>query len=294
MKNAINYYYGILAEDIHQKDNTYTIITNSGTYALELFDYDPKIAKTIYDLSLNLNNQGIYCHRIMINLEGNYITNINGRLYVLMELKGDFKKVVEIDDLINYSFQIKEISELKNSDWRTLWMNKIDYFEYQINQLGLKYPKVRESSSYFIGIAENGIMLCNEIKNEIIYLSHRRINSNSTYYDLYNPLNFIFDTRVRNAAEYFKSMLINNKKPEIIYYIEKSNLSENELKLLFLRMLYPSFYFDEFENLLKENKDDQRIKKIIDSIDRYELLLTELYDYVSQKTILPAIEWIKK
>ena len=43
-----------------------------------------------------------------------------------------------------------------------MWIRKIDYFEYQISQFGKKYPIIRESFNYYVGLAENGISLLNK------------------------------------------------------------------------------------------------------------------------------------
>lgn len=36
-----------------------------------------------------------------------------------------------------------------------MWVQKIDYFEYQVSQMGKKYPVIRESSIYYVGLAES-------------------------------------------------------------------------------------------------------------------------------------------
>ena len=95
------------------------------------------------------------------------------------------------------------------SDWKRLWEEKIDYFEYQLSQFGNKHPLIRESFAYYTGYVEMAISLLNDLpkKNNNLVLTHKRIRGNSTLYDLYDPFNFVIDHKVRDAAEYFKSKI---------------------------------------------------------------------------------------
>lgn len=85
---------------------------------------------------------------------------------------------------------------------------KIDYLEYRMNQQGLKYKLLRESFSYYIGLAENAIILVKENSANNFTLSHKRISYNDTTYQLYNPLNYTIDCYFRDTCEYFKSAFL--------------------------------------------------------------------------------------
>ena len=196
------------------------------------------------------------------------------------------------DNLIKSTFK-----GLNASNWKSLWMQKIDYFEYQVSEFGLKYPLVRESIGYYIGMAENAICMINDYTlNDSLYLQHRRIDANSRYYDFYNPLNLIFDTRVRDFCEYYKSNFIYNLRYKedikIINYLEKNNYTTNELKLFYIRMFFPSFYFDLYEKVVNNNEDEKMLKKILLRVNEYQLFLYELTSYFSSFLMLPHIEWI--
>ena len=300
MKNWILYFYNINIEDIHQVNNRYKFEYNKVYYVFEKISLDndeDTINKVndIYKLSLYLIYNGIKCNEIIINVNNEIITYIENQAFILMKTFDNFESHITIDDLNRSIIKLGNIQILKKqNNWQELWSNKIDYFEYQISQLGLKYPLIRESFSYFVGLTENGISILNFTKNDDLYLSHKRISTNTTYYDLYNPFNMILDTRIRDICDYFKDCFIHNRKMYIIEYIEKNNLTDNEKQLFFIRMLYPSFYFDMYEDVIINGNEDI-ISDLIKKIDDYELLLKELIDYINKdKLIINNIEWIKK
>ena len=47
--------------------------------------------------------------------------------------------------------------------WQDLWIKKIDYYEYQINQFKKKYPYLYQTFSYYSGLTESAIMLANTV-----------------------------------------------------------------------------------------------------------------------------------
>ena len=104
------------------------------------------------------------------------------------------------------------IVKAKKKNWTKIWSDKNDYLEFQISELGKKHPIIRESFSYYIGLAETAIALTNEVQNnEITYVySHKRINRDDTLLEFYNPLNITVDARVRDIAEYLKSAFFND------------------------------------------------------------------------------------
>ena len=73
-----------------------------------------------------------------------------------------------------------------------------------------KYPILYNIIDYYLGISENAIFYLKKVVsnyegNVSVCVCHKRIGVNSTLFDLYNPLNLIIDTRVRDIAEYFKN-----------------------------------------------------------------------------------------
>lgn len=303
MKNSIKYFYDIETENIRQNGNRYFIEANSKIYALEGCSNYIDDINSIYELNKFMIYNNINVYPIIINNLKEIVTFINNEPYILILLNNNYNDKISMDDVCNYTFKIYDVlnfldviggDKLKANNWKELWMNKIDYFEYQINQLGLKYPLIRESMGYFIGMAENAVSLLNNAVNDNLYLQHRRIRKNSTMYDFYNPLNIVFDTRIRDLAEYYKSCFIENEKIDICYYIQSGNYTTKELMLFYIRMLFPTFYFDKYEYIISERENEQKIVRIVDKISNYEILLKELHDYLGIYIALPNIDWLKK
>ena len=299
MKNALSYYYNLNPIEIHQINNRYKFKIDNDYYTLLEIKMDNNINE-IYELSKYLNSIGIYTHQIILNLQNNITTYVNNNNYVLLKTYDEMNKKIQLEDIINFSNITSNISKninLRRDNWYNLWINKLDYFEYQISQIGIKYPLIRESFSYFAGMTETAIsFLINEkINNNIFSICHNRVKRNNTLFDLYNPFNFIIDTRIRDVTEYFKEMFyIEDPYDYIIEYIKYNNLSNDELKLLYIRMLYPSYYFDLYEDIINKNKDEKELEKIIKKVNEYELLLKKIYIYINNIVKLPDIEWIKK
>ncbi|MBP3461839.1 MAG: hypothetical protein J6K21_05480 [Bacilli bacterium] len=300
MKNVINYYYNLNPEEIRQVNKMYKFKINNDFYTLMEIENDIKKINEIYEISVELNIRGIYTHTIITNLQNSIITYINNNTYVLLKTYSKMNEEINLKNVIEFSnitTNIVKNDSLKRDNWYQLWINKIDYFEYQINQIGKKYKLIRESFSYYAGILETGISLLvnTKLTNITLSICHNRIRKNDTLFDLYNPFNFIIDSKVRDAAEYFKEQFkYNDPYESIIKYLEYNNLTDDEIILFYIRMLYPSFYFDLYEEIISSSKEEKEIKKIIDKAEEYELLLKKLYIYINNKIALPEIEWIKK
>lgn len=292
MKNTLNYYYGLDVYNIHQKDKTFYFKYDNYEYIFTCCSIEN--IDMIYELSVKLNNLGIGCHQIILNKENMFFTKINDENYILMRIF-TLKYKITINDIINFNNINCDVS-IKLLDWYTLWTNKIDYLEYQISQVGKKFPLIRKSFSYYVGLAENAVSLLNNVSKDNLYysLGHKRITAKDTIQDLYNPLNFVYDLRIRDVCEYFKSCFFSkiDIENEIIIYLSYSNLTENESCYFFARMLFPTYYFDMYEQILNNEIDEQELNNILILIDEYERLLKNIYFYLKKRANLPHLEWL--
>lgn len=299
MKNVLSYYYQLHLNDIHQNDGIYRFDLNGIHYAFLPYYREQSELNSLYKLSVELLNNGVYCHQFIPNKDYELITMVNQKPYVLFQVYHIEKTDISVNDIQKFALLSSGISfddQLKRNNWSTLWENKIDYFEYQVSQFGRQYPIIRESFSYFLGLVENGISLFNSLNLEDIHLSvaHKRLTKKT--FDFYNPLNLIIDYQVRDACEYFKDLFIYKEDiyNDIILYLSSRNLTIYEILLFYTRLFYPSFYFDEYEDIINQEKSDQSLKKIIEKIPYYEKLLKRLYYFLSSYFMMPDIEWIKK
>lgn len=302
MKNAIYYYYQLSTNYVHQTDKKYRFFVGESEYLLIPVDLPLNLIYPIYQLTIQLYQRNVYCHQFIPNKNGELVTYINQMPYILLRIYYHDNRLITIDDITTFTNQAKylmEIPELKRNNWYQMWTEKIDYFEYQISQFGKKFPIIRESFSYFIGLAEMAIALLNQMpqaKSENVTVSRRRITSTDTLFDLYNPLNFIIDYQIRDPSEFFKQKFFENPFvfEDIKYYLEISYLNDQEKLLFFIRMIFPTYYFDLFEDILLNGKEEKLLLKIIEKVDSYEELLRKLYLYLKENISLPDIEWLMK
>lgn len=294
MKNTLNYYYGLEVINIHQKDKIFYFKHDNYEYIFTQCNLD-NIDK-IYEISNKLNQMGIYCHQIILNNANQIITKVNNENYVLMKIYVQKSKITA-NDIINFN-NISYLNDqsLKIAQWYDLWTEKIDYFEYQISQIGKKYPLIRKSFSYYIGLAENAISLVKSVPNDNLYysLGHRRITFKDSMQELYNPLNFIIDLRIRDICEYFKSCFFNkiNIQNDIIAYLNYNNLNYNESCYFMARMLFPTYYFDIYEKIINNDIDEIKINNITSLSNEYEILLKTIYLQLRRNVNLPTLEWL--
>lgn len=298
MKNTILYYYGIDIIDIKKCDNSYYLFSKDFCFLFEECKRNINELNDLVYLTNYLINHGLPYNRIIINKLNSYITLYNEKEYILMQVFNNDIRKININDINNCNLYISNTYIFNNiikNNWITLWMNKIDNIENLIDSNSNKYSKLSESIDYYIGIAENAIMLLQDINVDSadLFISHYRVNYNYRVRDLYNPLNIILDIRVRDIALYIKSMYLNNliSFDKVVDVMNSINMNNELTKLFFIRILFPDFYFDEIDNIINNN-----ISKVkIDTFRiKYKELIINLYNYLFFRGILPDIEWIKK
>ena len=278
MKNVINYYYNLYPDNIFQNAQGYYFYINETRYIF--IKYDKEIAKInkIYNMHLEMLNNKMYVHPIVLNINGKPLTIVENIPYILMKTIY-YKGKITIENILAFS-NIVIGKEAYNPG--KLWEIKNDYLEYQISMLGKKHPLIKESFSYFIGLGETAISLVNNLNKEYIdkVYAHERITSNYTIFDLYNPLNIKVDSKIRDISEYFKQNFFNNKNidSDLHYYLTGAKLNNEEYILFFARMLYPTHYFDIYEEIITEREKEETLLIIIDKVDEYEQILKKYTD----------------
>ena len=296
MNNFIEYFYGIKVQNVIYNDKYYSFIYDGYVYRLYIYENDVDIS-FLYNINKQLINNTLMS-QIILNKDNNVISSYNGISYILIKVFVNINKNISLEEIsfISNSFSKEKL----NINWGTLWSNKIDYLEDLINENGKKYPLIVDSFNYFVGMCENAIAYFNSIildNNYKYVVSHKKIKFDDTVDSLYNPLNITFDYKVRDVAEYIKNSFFNknyNIFNEILIYLNNNFLSFTEVKLLIARLLYPSFYFDMYEDILIDNKEEKIILNIISQLDDYEEYLDKIIVFFKNYYNIDEIEWIKK
>ena len=191
--------------------------------------------------------------------------------------------------------------KLYRNNWAKLWEEKVDYFEYQISKLGKDKKVVLNSFSYYIGLAENAISYVNEtykkyFNNDKLTLSHKRLFSPNYSLNYYNPLSFIFDYKPRDIGEYIKMSFFYDDITieEVENFLIKQDFTNFEANMLIARLLYPSYYFDIYEQVMNNHAKEDTLINIIDKSSSYEEFLNKIYKILNKKNPLIYIDWIFK
>lgn len=291
MKNILNYYYKIIIDDDNIDDNGYFSYNN---HLFCLYHYKRNINEVdaLGYLNKIMLSRNMSINKIISNVFDNIITYHDNINYCLIMINYEYDNHANVKFI--QSFQSKELDILKRNDWGKLWSIKIDYIEYQLKHLNNSYPIINDSVNYYIGLAENAISYFNmlDLNNVSLYISHRRINQNN----IYNPLELVIDYKVRDIAEYIKLNFFNRKMDiyEIKEYLDKISLENIDYILLYVRMLYPSYYFDLYEEIINDNKNEEEINRVIDLSSEYEELLFEIYNLFRKRINLLGVDWINK
>ena len=244
LKNTIDYYYNLRIKNLVKSEVDYYFFMNNQEYHLIKYDRPIEDLNPLYNLNIQMLKKNILVHQIILNKDKQALTFINGVPYVLLKLcnyKNNKLYLNDINYIQNVTYNIEFDKSLLRDNWIKLWCDKIDYYEYQINQLGKEYPILCDSLSYFIGLGENAISyLVNNIKqnNKFLVVSHKRIKIEKGSFDFYNPLNLIIDNKARDLSEYIKNCFFNNSFDfnEVKIYFDYNNFDRNEYIYLFSRL----------------------------------------------------------
>lgn len=290
MKNFIKYYYNLDIDNYKIIDDNIYFTINKINYILMNYNGNINDLIKIYSLLIAYN---IYCHEIILNRDNIVITTYENKNYILLKKHINDDSYISINNIYNYDIFVHTDEKI---NWKSLWEQKVDYYEYQISELGLKYKKLRESFSYYSGLCECAINLLNYVdyKNIRMNIAHKRINYNETLSDFINPINITVDNITRDIASYIKNNAIYGELEikDAINYINKIKLTRDEYILLLARMIYPSYYFDMYDNIIRGIKEENDIDEIIKKSNLFEMLLRNVYKYIKENSNIPVIEWL--
>ena len=297
MKNIIEYYYNLQLVELQEKQNNYTFKVKNNNYILKEYNNNLDNINDIYTLNKYINNY-YPIDKIILNKYNVPLTKVNNTYYIL--IKANERKELKLSIISNLSnIKLPEIKSLERNNWEVLWSNMIDYYESQIGQNEKKYPLIRESFDYFIGLGENAISYLVNTKKEVQkeINDNKVLSHNSLYNSLYDPLNIIIDHKSRDVAEYIKISFFKNNKnifKELDEYFFYNRYSLYGIRVLYARIIYPSFYFKLYDEIFREKKEEKELNKIINRINEYEIYLKDIYLYLNKYYNIPNIEWLKK
>lgn len=298
MKNMIEYYYNIRIDKLYKKNDDYYFILNNSTYVLKLYMEDLSRSNDLYMLNTMLSNS-MNIDSIILNINNAPISGIEGKDYILVKKQGNIKmSLVNISNLANQGMgYISEFKSLERNNWEILWGNMIDYFEMQIGENAKKYPLIRESFDYYVGLAENAIAYIVNTKNMVVKEESDRmvIAHNTLDMSLSDPENIILDHKARDVAEYIKRAFYDgntNIFNELDEYFRYNYYSRYGMQILFGRILYPSYYFSAYDKIISNKLKEGELNKIIRQNKKYEVYMYNIHSYLKKYYDIPLPEWL--
>ncbi len=304
MKETLEYYYGLDIESIEELDGKYHFKIENQDYFFVFYNRGIEELEDIINVSNEMVKKGINVHKILINRNNSFLTKVGEYNYILFAVS-NLNEEYDIFDMVKISEKLvlnNNKSNLYRNNWGTLWSEKIDYFEYQVRELSIEKDVVKNSFSYYVGMAENAISYVNNTNMKYggdayrIVLSHRRVFYPNYKLNYLNPLSFVFDLEIRDIAEYLKAMFFKKDisfcLDELSSYLKIRHLSLYEYQMLYARLLYPTYYFDVYESVMNKNGDEEELVNIIKKCDSYEEFLKKAYLEISKYAKIDKIEWI--
>lgn len=304
MKETLECYYGLDIESIEELDGKYHFKIENQDYFFVFYNRGIEELEDIINVSNEMVKKGINVHKILINRNNSFLTKVGEYNYILFAVS-NLNEEYDIFDMVKISEKLvlnNNKSNLYRNNWGTLWSEKIDYFEYQVRELSIEKDVVKNSFSYYVGMAENAISYVNNTNMKYggdayrIVLSHRRVFYPNYKLNYLNPLSFVFDLEVRDIAEYLKAMFFKKDisfcLDELSSYLKIRHLSLYEYQMLYARLLYPTYYFDVYESVMNKNGDEEELVNIIKKCDSYEEFLKNAYLEISKYAKIDKIEWI--
>ena len=296
MKNIIEYYYNLRIDELHNKDDNYYFNINNNNFIFKQYTGNIERSYDIYKLNTIMSNK-FNIDNIILNKYNNPLTKINDNFYILTSNKKEKKLTLPL--ISNMALNNINIESLERNKWEVLWENKVDYYEMQLGENEKKYPLIRESFDYFVGLAENAISYLVNTKLELkpTINDQKVVSHNNIEISLNEPSNLILDHKARDVAEYIKYSFFNNNQNifnELNEYFYHNYYSPYGIRVLFSRILYPSFYFNTYDKIISGKVEEKELNKIISKINNYEIYLYNIYLYLRKYYNIPSVDWLKK
>lgn len=300
MLDYINYFYNLYPPLLNKENDNYVFFVGNEKYYLTPYRRELSEIKDLVELNKRMISSNSLVHEIIINKFNEPISVISNENYVLLRVYVNDIKKIDINDIIymlNENVDLSGLKSLLRTNWVSLWSSKVDYIEYQMGHLIKKYPFLNNTIDYYLGLCENAITYIKNLKMFSDYkipigISHKRIIKDATLFDLYNPLNLIIDYKVRNIAEYLKDVFFKDEDVNYILNIVFKNFwfDKLNLSLLVARLLYPSYYFDLFEEIIDKELDENIIFPLTKKSSKYE----EFIDLIIKNCNLQNLQWLSR
>ncbi|MFD2444492.1 spore coat putative kinase YutH [Bacillus sp. CGMCC 1.16607] len=223
---------------------------------------------------------------------------------------------------LSIPFKVERTSRI--GQWKQLWEKRMDQMEtvwqtkiYQTPENEFEKMFI-ESYPYYMGLAENAIQYLvdaemDETPGQMDHgtVCHERFSNQSwgKEYVLKNPLDWVFDHRSRDLAEwtrevYFESKQTHHQPIRKFFkdYQSLAPLSAFGWRLLFARLLFPLHFVECVEGYYMtqseqdRNSLEEKFQKHLQSTSDYERFIGEFYSLAEvplRKLKIPQLDWLE-
>lgn len=293
MKDALTYFYSINVSKIEDIGLYKIVYSDRNNFLL-------KISTNINDIKVMDNEyfrQFFYSqnnYKLKINIFNEYITRINDDYVILIQLPSSYLDDINVIDIVNFLNKNEITGKYIDVYWNNLWIDKVDYLTNYIKNNESKYKHIISYIYYYLGIVENCILYLKDVKNKYnnehvtFSITHRRMYYPLKEVYLFNPFNFVLDVKERDISEYIKSLYYNKEDyiSELDYYLKTNRLNRYRASLLYIRIVYPSYFFDFIEG------DSQYKINSFSNTSNYEIFIKKTYELINSYVNIEKIEWL--
>ena len=271
--NIIYYLYNIKVDFLRYINDKYVFYYNNDIYLFkEVFVLEEY-------LQFIIRNNDLF-HTVVKGKNNQYIMVYKDKRYILMKVKIRENRFVLFNDFYKMKNYIVYSVYFSNFSWLELWKRKIDQIEDYVSHHSLDIY-VLSIINYFVGLGELSIKILNSLnEKEKIPLSyaHKRMNFNCDLYSYYDVSNIIIDHYTRDIGEYIKDLIINNKFN--IKVINFNDFNYLDRVLLISRIVFPSYFFDLFDQFVLEKRNFNDLDKYIIDIDKYDEAILSVLEFL--------------
>lgn len=296
IKNIIEYFYKISVLELHYKANMYFFRYGTDWY---LFIPAQRTEAELLEIHQLIKNNQLY-DQIIQNIDNHYLTQTKRGYYILVRKSANATNFNLESSIIQSRLSLIFVNNYQNinrTNWVEMWSKKIDYIEYQLLHIESKYPIISKSINYYIGMTEASISYLNnnfswtDELNIRGVISHKRVVSNN----FNNAMNIVVDHFARDVSEYLKYIFINNEYnySDIDAFLRRCDLTEDDVKLIYARLMYPSYYFDLYDKIVNGNEEEKKILTLISRSVEYEIFVKNIYTMLFKvDSSIFSIGWI--
>ena len=244
MKEFIEYNYDLRCDDLAILNNLLYFKHLDKFYIISNFNRDEVEFEKVLNYLISNNLKSL---KVVMNKNGSYISEFNGKKYVVMESDCE-------NEIIDFPICIGGLIN-ENNYWNEIWENRVVQLEKHKSELSLN-KDIFYILNYYIGLIEICIYNYNLLIRKYgqkngLSIQHNRIEFPMYSFSYYNPVNYLFDFEFRDFAEYLKMRFFYSdfSTDEAISVIDNYNFDNFSINMFFVRLIYPTYFLELYDIL---------------------------------------------